>query len=280
MRDQTLISLVQLLPRSALSTAAGAAARAPLPAGVHRLATRAFARAFGVDLGEAELPLEQYRTLAEFFTRRLRSGARPIDPDPRAVVSPVDGTVSEGGAIEAGECLQAKGIRYSLERLLDEPEEARAFDGGAFATLYLSPRDYHRIHAPVSGGIEGYTYIPGDIWPVSPRLVRSKEALFCLNERLATYFSTGLGRVALVAVGATCVGRIRAAYDEVVTRDGQIRARRRYGSPLPINKGDELATFEMGSTVILLFQRGRVAWAPELAKGAAVRVGRRIGAQS
>lgn len=277
MRDRAFLTLLRLLPKSALSSAVGLASRAPAPRSVHRLAMRTFAWKFRVDLEEAELPLSAYGTFAQFFTRRLRPGARPIDLREGVLVSPVDGVVSQLGEVEAGECLQAKGIRFSVERLLDDEEEASQFEGGAFATFYLSPRDYHRIHAPLEGAIQGYTYLPGQLWPVSPVSVRSKRALFCLNERLVTYFATPAGRMALVAVGATCVARIRASYDQLLTHQGGPRSRRRYSAPIPVAKGEEIGQFEMGSTVILLFQRGRARWDSGLSPGAPVRLGRRIG---
>jgi phosphatidylserine decarboxylase len=278
MRDGTFLQLMELLPKSALSTAVGALTRAPAPAGLHRAAMRAFTRAYGVDLTEAELPLEGYRRFSDFFSRRLRPGARNVDPDPRAVVSPVDGAVSQAGRVEAGTCLQAKGIRFPVERLLADADLARAFsNGGAFATFYLSPRDYHRIHAPLSGRVVSSRYLPGQFWPVNPASVRSREALFCLNERLVTVLETELGRCAVVKVGATCVARIRAAYDDRLTHAGQAPGARTYDPPVAIQKGAELGRFEMGSTVILLFEPDRVRWDGWLQAGATVRMGQRIG---
>jgi phosphatidylserine decarboxylase len=278
MLDQAFLSLMRLLPKSALSTAVGAATRAPVPAAVHQLAIQAFAAAFRISVEEAEQGLGKYPTFGEFFTRKLKPGVRPIDPDERVVVSPVDAKVSQAGVAEQGRCVQAKGISYSISELLQDPAEAAAFEGGSYATLYLSPRDYHRIHAPLSGKIEGYRYLPGAFWPVSPRSVRAQKALFCLNERLVTYLSTSAGKLAVVAVGATCVARIRASYDSVVTHSGGQAEALQYAAPIAVNKGDELGVFEMGSTVILLSQPGRLTWDASLAAGATVQVGRRIGA--
>lgn len=277
MRDQTFMTLMRLLPKSALSAAVGAATRVPAPPRLHHLAMRAFARRYQVELEEAELPLEGYPTFAQFFTRRLKAGARAIDSDPRALISPVDGRVSQVGHAERGECIQAKGIRFPLEKLLGDPAEAARFEGGAFATLYLSPRDYHRFHSPLDGAVEGYTYIPGEFWPVNQASVRLKDALFCINERLVTYLSTAAGRIAYVAVGATCVARIRASYDDVVTHSGGQAKVQRYERAIPVKKGDELGMFEMGSTVIMVCEPGRVRWADGLGEGAPVRLGQRIG---
>ena len=278
MDDRTFVTLMGLVPRSALSWAVGALTRAPAPAALHRVAMRSFARSYGVDLSEAELPLDGYRRFSDFFSRALKPGARPADPDPRAVVSPVDGTVSEAGRVEAGSCLQAKGIRYPVSRLLGDAALARSFaDGASFATFYLSPRDYHRVHAPVSGRVVASRYVRGEFWPVNPATVRNKEALFCINERLATLLETDLGRCAVVMVGATCVGRMRSAYDDRLTHAGQAEGVRTYQPPLAVAKGAELGRFEMGSTVILLFEPGRLRWESWLQAGATVRMGQRIG---
>ena len=277
MRDETFMTLMRLLPKSALSTAVGVATRLPAPAPLHRLAVKAFARRYRVDVHEAELAIEGYPTFAEFFTRKLKPGARPIDEGEKVIVSPVDGAVAQLGYSEDGTCLQAKGVCYPVEKLLGDAEVAKPFLGGAYATIYLSPRDYHRIHSPLAGKITGYSYIPGEFWPVNPASVRLKEALFCVNERLTTYLDTDAGKVAVVKVGATCVSRIRAAYDDVVTHTGGQAKVHHYAEPIAVEKGGELGVFEMGSTVILLFEKGKVRWDDGLQPETVVRMGRRIG---
>jgi phosphatidylserine decarboxylase len=271
------MALMRALPRSALSTLVGNFVLAPDPAPLHHLAMRAFARAYDVDLGSAEAELSSYPTFAQFFTRRLKPGLRPIDADPRAIVSPVDGTVSETGLVDKGRCLQAKGIDFPVARLVGDEARATRFEGGSFATLYLAPRDYHRIHSPVSGGITGSTYLPGEFWPVNPASVRSIDALFAVNERLVTWVEGEHGLTAVVAVGATCVARIHASYDSITTHTGQRQETRVYPAPIPIERGGELGMFEMGSTVILLFEGGKVAWEAFLTAGAKLRMGQRIG---
>lgn len=193
------------------------------------------------------------------------------------MVSPVDGRVSQVGYSDHGRCLQAKGIEYTVDELLGDSEAARPFHGGAWTTIYLSPRDYHRIHAPLGGTITGYAYIPGEFWPVNPASVKNKQSLFCVNERLVTYLDTVAGKCAVVKVGATCVSRIKAAYDEVTTHTGQPGKVHRYGAAMPVEKGGELGRFEMGSTVILLFEPKRVTWDDSLQEEAVVRLGKRIG---
>lgn len=276
-KDQAFMTMVRLLPKAALSRAVGMATRAPAPPALHRIAMRAFSNVYGVNLEEAEHGPEGYRTFSDFFARRLKAGQRPVDQSPKSVVSPVDGAVSQVGYAEQGQCLQAKGISFPLEKLLGSVEAAAPFHGGAYATLYLAPRDYHRIHAPVAGSITGYSYLPGLFWPVNPVSVRAVEALFCVNERLVTLMETAAGPCAVVKVGATCVARIKAAYDEVTTHQDLPAELHHYDPPLPVKKGDELGAFEMGSTVILLFAKDRVHWEPSLGLSAKVRMGERIG---
>jgi phosphatidylserine decarboxylase len=279
MKDQALLAALRLVPKSALSRVVGGLTRARAPRAVRLAAMRAFAARYGIDLSECG-ELETFQTFGEFFARPLRAGRRPIAPGEDVVVSPVDAAVSQAGRAEAGRLVQAKGIDYTLEALLADPAVAARFRGGAFATLYLAPRDYHRIHFPLGGRITGYRYVPGQLWPVNPASVRSVRGLFTVNERLATLVETPLGLCGVVAVGATIVGRIRAYYDPSIPVSNLPRARpvsRDYASPLPVEKGQELGAFEMGSTVILLFEPGRVALLDALAEGARVRVGEAIG---
>jgi phosphatidylserine decarboxylase len=277
MRDDTFMTLMRLLPKSALSTVVGLASRAPAPRRVHQAAIRLFAKRYAVDVHEAEGAIEDYPTFAQFFTRRLKPGVRPIDPGVDVVVSPVDARVSQAGLVEAGRCPQAKGISFPVDKLLGDARKALDFEGGAFATLYLSPRDYHRFHAPLKGEITGFAYLPGAFWPVNAASVNHVDALFAINERLVTYLDTPAGKCAFVAVGATCVARIRAAYDSIVTHTGGKAMQHTYPRPIPIEKGAELGMFEVGSTVILLFEKGRVTWEPSLVPGRTVRLGEKIG---
>lgn len=277
MNEQTFMKLMQILPKSALSTAVGMATRLPAPAPLHRAAIKAFAKAYNVDVAEAEHALEHYPTFAQFFTRGLKPGSRPVDPGEKVVVSPVDGAVSQVGYAEHGRVMQAKGIHYTVGELLGDEDAAKPFHGGAWTTIYLSPRDYHRIHAPLGGKITGYSYIPGEFWPVNPASVKNKQALFCVNERLVTFLDTVAGKCAVVKVGATCVSRIKAAYEDVITHVGKPGKVHHYETAIPVEKGGELGRFEMGSTVILVFEPGRVKWDDSLQPEAVVRMGRRIG---
>jgi phosphatidylserine decarboxylase len=282
------LSLLARLPQGAMSRAFGALADVPLPAPLRRPVLGGFARAVGADLDEAELPLQAYATLNAFFTRRLRPGVRPVADAPGTVVSPVDGVAGQVGTVTRGRLLQAKGRWYSAADLLDDPAEAGRYDGGAFATLYLSPRDYHHIHAPTSGLVHEATHLPGALLPVNAAAVSHVADLFARNERLVCYLDGPLGRVAVVAVGAYNVGRISAAFDPawnaapgrsswVTNRRGAQREHRRYQPPVRIAHAGPLMTFHLGSTVVLLFEPGRVRLDPGLRPGAAVRMGEGIG---
>ncbi|MFN2546690.1 MAG: archaetidylserine decarboxylase [Myxococcales bacterium] len=270
-------ALLRLLPKNTLSRAVGAACRVNAPRPVVRAVIRAFARKYGVDASEAERPIEEYPTFTEFFTRRLKPGARPIAPGELLPVSPVDGTVGELGEVVDGRAYQAKGKHYSLAELIggpDAPGDAAQFLGGTFVTIYLAPYNYHRIHAPLGGEISGYVNMPGQLWPVNPIGVRNVEKLFCVNERLTTFVKTPRGACAVVAVGATNVGRIRAVYDDVVTNAKRTRkpARKFYERTIRVEKGGEIAIFEMGSTVVVLFAPG-VKLASRLAVGQPIKLG-------
>jgi phosphatidylserine decarboxylase len=270
-------TLLRLLPKNTLSRAVGAACRANAPRPVVRAVIRAFARKYGVDASEAERPIEEYPTFTEFFTRRLKPGSRPIASGDLLPVSPVDGTVGELGEIVDSRLYQAKDKHYTLAELIGGPEaenDARQFAGGAFCTIYLAPYNYHRIHAPLGGEITGYVNMPGQLWPVNPVGIRNVAKLFCVNERLTTFLRTPRGACGVVAVGATNVGRIRAVYDDVVTNARRTRKpeRKLYPVPLPVQKGGELAIFEMGSTVVLLFAAG-VKLSRRLLPGMRIRLG-------
>jgi phosphatidylserine decarboxylase len=250
-------------------------------------AYRAFARAVGADLGEAELDLRAYTTLGDLFARRLRPGVRRIDPDPRAIPSPCDGVVAALGTADNGTLIQAKGIDYQLEDLVVDRELAERLTGGAYTTIYLSPRDYHRVHTPVDARILHYDYVPGALWPVNPRVASRRKGLLVRNERVVIALDAGpLGVVAVVMVGAAGVGNIAVAVPgasaggyapESVTwrAAGELR---RVEVDQPVNRGDELGAFRLGSTVVMVFQPGAVELAGEI--GQAVRFGERLGLAS
>ncbi len=277
--DAAFVAGLRVVPKNALSRLVGGLTRARAPRPLRLAAMRAFAARYGIDLSECG-DLDAFETFSEFFARPLRPGLRPIAPGPEVVVSPVDGRVSQAGRAGEGRLVQAKGIEYRLDAFLGDGALAARFQGGPFLTLYLSPRDYHRIHFPLGGRVTGYRYLPGALWPVNAAAVRGVPGLFTANERLATLLETPLGACAVVAVGAAIVGRIRAYYDPSLPVSNLPRARpaaRDYAVSIPVEKGQELGAFEMGSTVILLLEGGRAALRPDLAEGARVRVGEAIG---
>ena len=244
----------------------------------------AFARAVGIDVSEAELPLSEYPSVNAFFVRRLKPGARSWPAQP-GLTSPVDGIVGQVGTISDGRLIQAKGLHYAAADLLGSMEEASRFEGGHFVTIYLSPRHYHRIHAPVEGTIPSARYVPGALFPVNDPAVRHVRDLFARNERLLAHIDGAMGRVTLVAVGAYNVGRISAAFDTAWSGEGagsrpwitnraeRPPLERAYRPPTHIGRGDDLMAFHLGSTVVLLTEADRMELEPPCTPGREVRVG-------
>lgn len=256
------MKILFLVPKRLLSAVVGWFAHLPLPAVLGRPLLRLFIRAYGIDVTTAELPIERYRSIGEFFTRNLRPGVRPIEGD---VVSPVDGRLRGWGRIEGGLLEQVKGKTYSVEELLgdaecavlgDEPLAPR-YDGGWYFNFYLAPPDYHHIHAPIGGVIRGVRAIPGNLWPVNDWSIRTIDKLFAVNERIVVTIESALGLVTVVMVGATNVGKISLSFDSI--RSNRLSAplqRARYEPALSIEVGARLGTFHLGSSVVVLFEPG------------------------
>lgn len=274
------VEVLRRIPKNAVSRAFGVVSEVKFPSPLQRAVNHSFVALAGIDSEEAEAPPGEYETLNEYFTRRLRDGVRPVEADSDTdVVSPVDGTLGAFGAIEEGTLFQAKGRRYRLVDLVDSAEHARRFDGGHYATIYLSPRDYHRIHSPVRGEVMGVSYIPGHLFPVNPFAVDNIDELFAVNERLITHLETpSWGSVAVVKVGATCVGRIGLSYEGFCT-NGKLRRRREFGtaSTVEFSHGEELGVFNLGSTVIVLVEEPDFAFRDALGEETALRMGQCIG---
>jgi phosphatidylserine decarboxylase len=264
LRERAWVKLLQLAPASLRSYTllVRVAGSIPLPRSLREPVFGRIATRVGIDLSEAELPLADYASFREIFVRRLQPGLRPLDGDDEAVLSPVDGCVTTFGAVERDRLIQAKGIEYPLRELLQDGDLARELEGGTFVTLYLRPRDYHRIHSPVAGELVSVRRIPGTLFPVKPYMVRSTRGLLCRNERLVIVLSTELGNVAVVCVAAAGVGTITVSVDPW------------QGARLP--RGGELAAFNLGSTVIVLLGPERVALEP-LRAGQEIRVGQVLG---
>lgn len=242
-----------------------------------------FIRHFRVDMSDAvHAEADAYPHFNSFFTRALRDGVRPQPDTPAAIACPVDGAISQLGPISGDRLLQAKGRHYSLIDLLGgNREQADAFRDGLFCTLYLSPRDYHRIHMPVDGSLRETTYIPGRLFSVAPHTTRAISGLFTRNERLVTVFDSEAGPVAVILVGAIFVACTETVWGGVAQPTGRGIEARRFGpdsdTAVSLRRGEELGRFNMGSTVILLFPPGRAQWLPELQAGQAVRLGQTLG---
>jgi phosphatidylserine decarboxylase len=248
------------------------------------LLIRVFSRHFQVDLSEARIQRpEDFPDFNSFFTRALRPGVRQMPEEPAAIACPVDGSISELGNIRDGSLIQAKGREYSLETLLGgDANRASPFRNGKFITLYLSPRDYHRIHMPVAGRLRETCYVPGRLFSVAPHTTRAIPGLFTRNERLCTIFDTAAGPMAMVLVGAIFVSCIETVWEGVVNPvPGRPLAVRHFqdsgGSPVELQRGDEMGRFNMGSTVILLYGHDRVDWLDDLQAGESVQLGDVLG---
>lgn len=240
-----------------------------------------FVRLYKVDTGDVKLPLpDGFADFNEFFTRELNDDARPVDQDAQSIVSPVDGTVSQAGSLRQTNILQAKGIDYSLDDLLAiNLEEARAFADGSFATIYLAPYNYHRVHAPLAGKLVSGLYVPGDLFSVNAATAATIRGLFRRNERLILNFETAAGPAALIFVGALNVGSITTPWTgEVRPRHSGIVESIDLGDEaIDIEKGQLLGWFNMGSTVIVLLPKDGASWSDNMAAGSTLRMGEVIG---
>lgn len=279
MKDRAFVALQYSLPQHTLSRIVWRAARNTRPA-IKNFLIRSFLRRFEVAMEEAvEGDAFAYPSFNAFFTRALKADARPIAPAP-AIASPVDGTISQIGDIDTDRLLQAKGHQFTLGALLaGDAEFVPVFHGGAFATIYLAPYNYHRIHMPLDGRLLSCTHVPGRLFSVNTATAAAVPGLFARNERVTCLFETSAGHMAVILVGALFVGSMATVWA------GDITPARRHAptrlalpaSPVRLARGAELGRFNMGSTVIVLFERGRAAWEPRLVAGSTARVGQPIG---
>ena len=270
---------LQLLPQRLSSRLVYRLARVRTP-WIKNPLIRAYIRLYRVAMDEAAEPdPHAYPNFNAFFTRTLKPGARPVASEPDVMACPVDGTVSQLGYCDGETLIQAKGQHYTLTRLLGgDAEQAAAFRGGAYATLYLSPRDYHRIHMPLAGELRHMVHIPGRLFSVSPTTTRAVAEIFARNERLAVLFDTRIGPMAVILVGAINVGSLETLWGGPVAASLNPRVWRypADGAALRLERGEELGRFNLGSTVILLFPGGRVRWRAGLGPGDPVRMGQRL----
>jgi phosphatidylserine decarboxylase len=278
--ERLAVALQHLLPQQALTRFAGLVAGARGGAATTAL-IRWFIRRYGVNMAEAAEPdPAAYATFNDFFTRALKPGVRPpASADPAVLLSPVDGAVSQLGAMDGERIVQAKGHDYTATALLGgDAALAAQFHGGHFATLYLSPKDYHRIHMPCAGRLRRMLHVPGALYSVNPATARGVPGLFARNERVVCVFD-GVddqpGPWVLVLVGATIVGSMATAWHGVVNppRPGRMREWTYAEREIVLARGAEMGRFLLGSTVVLLFPRGPLAFKPDWAPGRTIRVG-------
>lgn len=272
---------LRLLPRKTMSRGLGAITRlSGVEPGVSR-AIELFAATYKVDLDEAEIPEGGFKTFNEFFTRALRPGARVIDPSPEVLISPSDGEVAEMGRVAPDQTLTIKGKPYRVDELLGGDPLSARFSSGSHATIYLSPRDYHRVHAPVSGKVLSIEYLGGTLYPVNSIGTEYIPQLFARNERVAVIQESEThGLVATILVGAIGVGRMSLSFDDLITNSGAEKVRKDLrGASIYLEKGDELGRFNLGSTVIL-FVEGKIPLDFNAVLGESIRMGERLATRS
>lgn len=265
-------------PKHLLSRLTGRLAESQIPWLKDRL-IQTFIHHYSVDMSIAQEPNPvAYPSFNAFFTRALKAEARPIASGSDILVSPVDGCVSQVGNIHSGALFQAKGHHFSCAELLGAEQHARIFDQGRYITLYLSPKDYHRIHMPVTGRLKEMVYIPGKLFSVNPRSAAKIPQLFARNERVVALFETELGDMAVVLVGAMIVASIETVWAGKVTpaKTRQITSWRYQDQKIILSKGEEMGRFLLGSTVILLFSTERLVWEASLEAGSSMILGQRI----
>ena len=244
-----------------------------------------FIRHFKVDMSQAEQEdWREYESFNHFFTRALKADARPLAEGDKTLLCPVDGCVSQAGQIERDQIFQAKGHSYSLQSLLGESRSgsdtwSNAFENGSFATLYLSPRDYHRIHMPLSGKLKEVIHVPGRLFSVNPATVRNVPGLFARNERVAAIYETEIGPMAMILVGAIFVSSIETVWQGTVTPPTikHVRNWDYTGHTVNLQKGEEMGRFNMGSTVILLFGPNQIQWDEHITAEQHVQMGEALG---
>ena len=274
MSDRLKVLPQYLLPKQALTALAGRFANAQA-GGITTAVIRKFVARYGVNMDEAEnSDIASYSSFNDFFTRPLRAGARPLAQ--ADFICPVDGAISQFGQIERDQIFQAKGHQYSTTALVGgDAQLAALFQDGSFATIYLSPRDYHRIHMPLAARLTRMIYVPGALFSVNPTTARGVPGLFARNERVVCVFDTARGPFVLVLVGATIVGSMATVWHGVVNppRPGSVREWRYDDQHIALDQGQEMGRFLLGSTVVMLFPKGTLQFNPAWAPAQAVRLG-------
>lgn len=275
--SSAFIALQHIVPQHALSRLAGSIAASDIP-WLRDWLIRRFVAAYGVDLSEANRGIGDFRTFNDFFTRELKPGARPLADSRQFILSPADGAVSQLGSIRSGRIIQAKGRDYSVAEILGSgAKEAGRFEGGSFITIYLSPKDYHRVHMPAAGRLAATSYIPGDLFSVNTATASGVDRLFARNERLSCRFDGPDGHFASIMVGAMIVAGIEPVWPHRYFGDATAPVHEDFSDQArDFSAGVEMGQFYLGSTVVLLFEPGRVAWREDLKSDDPLRMGEAI----
>ncbi|EZQ11973.1 archaetidylserine decarboxylase [Acinetobacter sp. Ver3] len=274
LKKKLFIQAQQIVPQQKLSRLVGKVAASENPV-LKNVVIQAFKAKYGIDMSIAEQQNAlKFKSFNEFFTRSLKTGVRSIDPNPKSVVSPADGAISQLGKINEGDIFQAKGQSFSVEKLIGDPQLAAPFKNGEFATVYLSPRDYHRVHMPYSGTLTETLYIPGELFSVNQTTAENIPGLFARNERMVCLFDTDIGRMAVVLVGAMIVAGIETVATGKVKPTGRLELNHH---AMKLEKGDELGRFYLGSTAVVLFEKDKMQWDQAFKANSTVVMGEALG---
>ena len=274
LKKQLFIQSQNLVPQHQLSRVIGKVAASENVV-VKTAVIQAFKAKYGIDMSIAEQSNAQhYKSFNAFFTRALKEGARAVDTQADSIVCPADGAISQLGKIESGDIFQAKGQSFSVEKLIGDPQLAQPFLNGQFATVYLSPKDYHRVHMPLAGTLTETIYIPGELFSVNQTTAENVPGLFARNERMVCLFDTELGRMAVVLVGAMIVAGIETVATGKVKPTGRLELNHH---EMKLEKGDELGRFYLGSTAVVLFEENKMQWDAEFKANSAVEMGKALG---
>ncbi|MFV5312241.1 archaetidylserine decarboxylase [Acinetobacter schindleri] len=274
LKQQLFIQAQKVVPQHRLSRVVGKIAASENPV-VKTAVISAFKAKYGIDMSIAEQTNAlKFKSFNDFFTRGLRTGVRAVDADQGSIVSPADGAISQLGKIENGDVFQAKGQKFTVENLIADPQLAQPFKNGKFATVYLSPRDYHRVHMPFAGTLTETLYVPGELFSVNQTTAENIPGLFARNERMVCLFDTELGRMAVVLVGAMIVAGIETVATGKVKPSGRIELNQHN---LFLEKGAELGRFYLGSTAVILFEENKMQWDEKFKANSTVLMGEALG---
>ena len=274
LKKKIFIKAQSIVPQQKLSRVVGKVAASENPI-LKNIVIQAFKKQYGIDMSIAEQQNAlKFKSFNEFFTRSLKEGVRAVDSNPNSIVSPADGAISQLGKINEGDIFQAKGQSFSVDKLIGDPQLAAPFQEGEFATVYLSPKDYHRVHMPFAGTLTETLYIPGELFSVNQTTAENIPGLFARNERMVCLFDTELGRMAVVLVGAMIVAGIETVATGKVKPTGRLELNHH---EMKLEKGDELGRFYLGSTAVILFEQDKIKWDEAFKTNSVVVMGEALG---